>query len=141
MEGCRNGHASLLEISQIRYSWANRFVTFTCPSLLAVLLSCMCKIRLSITMGVQDIYAPPTKVCSIAFLTCTHGHGNSCSLPTMVPGLTWTPNKDQRILAVHGTSPYNWNSIVEAQALKSMARDGIHFSVFRHGMVLREMTQ
>ena len=92
-------------------------------------------------MGVQDIYAAPTKICSIAFITCTHGHGNNNGLPTLAKGLTWTPSKDQRILAVHGTSPRNWNAIVEATALKSMTRDGIHFSVFRPGMVLREISQ
>ena len=139
--GCRSGHASLLDISQVNHSWEFRLLTFRCPSLLAVLLSCCYKIRLSITMGVQDIYAVPEKICSIGFITCTHGHGNSGSMPASVTGLTWTPHKDERIIAVHGTSPYNWKSIIDASALMTIDRDSIHFTVFRLGMVLREMSQ
>ena len=76
-EGVKRGPVSLLDISRIEHSWKFHFFTFRCPSLLAVLLSCCFKTRLSITMGVQDIFASPMRMCSTAFISCTHGHGGS----------------------------------------------------------------
>jgi len=92
-------------------------------------------------MGVQDIYASPENICSTAFLTCTHGHGNNVGMPAPVNGLFWEPQKEARIIAVHGTSSFSWQSIAEVSALSSIDRDSIHFTVFRPGMVLREMPQ
>ena len=99
----------------------------------------MRKHRFGITVGIQD-------KCSHLFRTsvlicCTHGGTRSCLDELDHPELSWTPNSSEPQLAVHGTSLRNWGLIVKDGAMKSMDRTDIHFSVYRKGMLIKEMSQ
>ena len=57
------------------------------------------------------------------------------------PSICWVPRVDEPLLAVHGTSLENWGHIVKDRFMKKMGRTDIHFTVFRPGMLIKEMPQ
>ena len=73
---------------------------YNSPAVLAVLISCMSKNRFGVTVGVSDKHSPPLR--TIQFLDCTHGHSEGSEPQMPVEGLSWNPQPDQLLLAVHG---------------------------------------
>ena len=105
-----------------------------------ILIGCMGKNRYGITLGVQDS-------CAISYRTsvlisCTHGNSKQkCEDELDHPSIAWVPSMDEPQLAVHGTSLENWGLIVKDRFMKSMGRTDIHFTVYRPGMLIKEMPQ
>jgi len=97
----------------------------------------MHKDRFGVTVGVKDKYSPVLR--TTLFVCCTHGHSTGEEL--LVPGMSWEPNLAEQLLAVHGTSFINWRAIVRDKAMITLKRRELHFSVFRPGMMIKEMYQ
>ena len=110
------------------------------PAIFAILIGCMRKNRYGITLGIQDRCANNFRTSVL--ISCTHGDSRrKCEDDLDHPGISWIPTCDEPQLAVHGTSLENWGLIVEDGFMKSMGRTDIHFTVFRKGMMVKEMPQ
>ena len=107
------------------------------PCVLAILISCMRKDRFGVTVGVRGQHS--ATLCTTLFICCTHGHSQGSKI--LLPGVTWIPQAFDRQLAVHGTKSINWRSIVRDKGMKTRNRLELHFSVFRAGMMIKEMYQ
>ena len=97
----------------------------------------MHKNRFGVTVGVSDKYSPIPR--TTLYLCCTHGQSEGSEI--MIQGLSWEPKPFDQLLAVHGTDSASWRSIVRDGALKTNGRLDLHFSVFRPGMMIKEMEQ
>ena len=85
------------------------------PAVLAVLISCMYNNRFGVTVGVCDKHSPTLR--TILFLCCTHGHSEGPEL--QIQGLSWEPQPDQQLLAVHGTDSSSWRCIARDGDMKT----------------------
>ena len=97
----------------------------------------MHKSRFGVTVGVRDKHS--TTLYTTLFLSCTHGHSQGSEIP--IRGLSWEPQPDQQLLAVHGTNSSSWHCIVRDGAMKTKDRLELHFSVYRPLMRIKEMRQ
>ena len=110
---------------------------YNSPCVLAILVSCMHKDRFGVTVGIRDKYSPTLR--TTLFVCCTHGRSTGEDIH--IPGMSWEPSYSEPLLAVHGTTLDNWKLIVADQKMKIMGRQELHFSVFRPGMMIKEMRQ
>ena len=103
---------------------------YNSPAVLAVLITCMSKDRFGVTVGVCDKHTPTLR--TVLFIGCTHGHSEGSEL--QIEGLSWNPQPDQQLLAVHGTDSSSWRCIARDGAMKTRNRLAIHFSTFGPNM-------
>ena len=112
---------------------------FNSPAVLAILVACMRKDRFGITVGIRDQCAWIFR--TTIMVSCTHGGSLQCEDDEDLPEISWSPNFSESLLAVHGTTLENWGLIVQDQAMKSMDRTDLHFTIFRADMMIKEMPQ
>ena len=111
-----------------------------CPSVLAVLVCCMFTGQFGVTMGVQDKFAHTPQ--SVLYIGCSDAHERN-GVKTLLPleGISWVRREEKRLLGVHGTLVKNWKSIVHDEAMITKDRSALCFSVYRQGMIVKEMAQ